>query len=758
MSGAVVVSLLSVAVLTCFADCADAAYADSTALGMGAGTAQGLESLDVHPQATRATHDSQEQIIIVTGAGLLAPTATIASLPIIIVAPRRGLGERVENILRDAAVVTQFRRSDSRSAHPTSQGISARGLGGNAASRMIVLLDGVPQADPFGGWVAWSAYDSVRLGAIHISYGGGGAAQGPGALAGVVALYSQLSSGGAAGVAYGARNALDIFGSVGGELGAGGGVGSGRFSFDMRYAHGDGFLPIASDQRGKIDRAAPYRQAGAGLRTIFDIGADSRIETSLRGFIDRRDRGVDFTHSAIGGFDANIRFIHDPTSDLAGGMNDQWLGLFYIQLREFESGFAAVTVDRNSVRPVLAQAIPAIGLGARLEWRPDIGGRDIGDVGGGGNHPLHIGVDWRRTTAQTRENYFFTKLEPQRQRRAGGHSDVVGAFVAWSSAPGGTVAGDRDQSLDQKHKTSAMIWSASARLDHWRIGKGTRIERDIGGALLSDSRFAARSDWQASGRLEATWHRDGVTLRTAAYRQWRLPTLNELYRPFRIGANATAANESLRPETLWGGDIGIAWQRGDSTIAATLFVNRLDGAIANVTLSSGGGLFPGVGFVSASGSYAQRRNLDAIISKGIEIRLQQKFGLFDVRASYVFVDSTIRASGDATVLNGLSPPQIARHQASTEVQFNRDFRMGSLAGTATMRYAGGRNEDDLGLRRLAGAFTADLRLAWRLSQTLRLEGRVANFFNRRVPVSISSSGIVEQGSPRSFWLGLAADW
>ena len=63
--------------------------------------------------------------------------------------------QTVENALRDVPGLQQFRRSDARSANPTSQGVTLRGLGGNASSRALLILDGVPQADPFGGWVAW---------------------------------------------------------------------------------------------------------------------------------------------------------------------------------------------------------------------------------------------------------------------------------------------------------------------------------------------------------------------------------------------------------------------------------------------------------------------------------------------------------------------------------------------------------------------------------------------------------------------------
>ena len=80
---------------------------------------------------------------------------------------------RIEDVLRDVAGLSQFRRSDARSANATSQGATLRGLGGNASSRALLVLDGVPQSDPFGGWISWPAYAPERLGQVRVTRGGG---------------------------------------------------------------------------------------------------------------------------------------------------------------------------------------------------------------------------------------------------------------------------------------------------------------------------------------------------------------------------------------------------------------------------------------------------------------------------------------------------------------------------------------------------------------------------------------------------------
>ncbi|WP_282949613.1 MULTISPECIES: TonB-dependent receptor [unclassified Sphingopyxis] len=608
-----------------------------------------------------------------------------------------GFGSRVENRLRDEAGIVQFRRSDGRSAHPTSQGVTLRGLGGNASSRALVTLDGVPQADPFGGWVAWSAYDAINLGGIVVTRGGGSGVDGPGALAGTIGLYSTMTDGVEASAAYGSRDSWDVSASAGGELG------SGQVVIDGRYSRGDGFIPITKGQRGSVDRAAPYEQGGVGLRLRFDAGDDSRIEASVRGFSDRRDRGTDFTQSKVDGVDASVRFVHDPYDAT------QWLALAYIQLRDFESGFASVAAGRNSVAPALFQRVPATGLGARVEFRPAFDG----------GNPLRIGADWRRTTGRTEEDFFFTGTIPGRHRIAGGSSDTVGAFAEWT-------AGDA---------SDGFLWTLSGRVDRWWLGEGYRLERNIGGSLITNLRFASRQGWEGSGRAGVRWTSDAFALRAAGYRGWRLPTLNELYRPFRVGAEVTTANEALEPERLWGGEVGADWQRGGTKLSVTLFANHLSNAIANVTLAP---------------NLNQRRNLDAIDSKGVEFSAEQRVGPATLRATYAFTDAKVDASGAAVALDGRRPAQIAKHGGSVSLRSNGQGRFG---GFATLRYIGSQNEDDLGLLRLDDALTLDAGLSWRVTDAVSIEARGENLTDELVPAAISSAGIVERATPRTLWIG-----
>ena len=110
-------------------------------------------------------------------------------------AVRRAPAVTLDGALRGIPGFSLFRRTDSLVANPTTQGVSLRGLGPSGASRSLVLLDGVPLNDPFGGWVLWSKVPRESLAGIEVVPGGGGAAWGNAALGGVIQLFTNPASG-----------------------------------------------------------------------------------------------------------------------------------------------------------------------------------------------------------------------------------------------------------------------------------------------------------------------------------------------------------------------------------------------------------------------------------------------------------------------------------------------------------------------------------------------------------------------------------
>ena len=135
-------------------------------------------------------------------------------------------------------------------------------------------------------------------------------------------------------------------------------------------------------------------------------------------------------------------------------------------------------------------------------------------------------------------------------------------------------------------------------------------------------------------------------------------------------------------------------------IGATLFLNRLEGAIANVTLGRGPGTFPGVGFVAAGGEFRQRRNLDAIVVKGIEVDAGIERDRWSISGGYAFAAAEVKASGAALPLDGRRPAQTPRHMLASLLAWRgENGSRVSLSG----RYVSGQFEDDLNAQLLPAA-------------------------------------------------------
>ena len=624
---------------------------------------------------------------------------------------RQAPSHELDQILKDVPGVQLFRRSDSRSGHPTSQGVTLRALGGNASSRALLMLDGVPQSDPFGGWVNWPAYDAASLSGIRVVRGGGSVPNGPGALAGTIEMTSRADTGAVAEVDAGSRGSLEALGRIG--LPAAGGV----LSLGARGARSDGFVPITAETRGPADESAPYRQWSARTRFVAPVSSDVEMQTSLSGFHDWRTRGTDFSSDRTNGADASMRLV--------GRGSWQWSALGYWQWRNLRSSTAGLSAGRVTATPVLLQdSVPSHGLGGSVELRPPMS-NDI---------ELRFGADARRTTGETRELANFVVGNPTRRRRAGGETWTNGAFTEVSAVIGATTI------------------SGGARIDHWQISDGHLFEQTIAtGAVLRDEHYARRNGWLPTARAGVRVPlASSLGLRSAAYLGWRMPTLNELFRPFRAGLDATASNPELDPERLKGAETGLEFSKWGLQVSVTGFVNSLSEAIANVTLGQGPGNFPQVGFVASGGLFRQRQNVDAVRVRGIEASAVWTKGPWTLSAGASFTHAQLEASGSAAFLDGLRPAQTPKVAASMSASWERDRKGAQLV----LRRIGPQFEDDLNTRVLKGATTLDAFLSWPLGRRFQVVARGENLTNTLVMAGIGGDGSVERATPRTLWIGL----
>jgi outer membrane receptor protein involved in Fe transport len=221
-----------------------------------------------------------------------------------------------------------------------------------------------------------------------------------------------------------------------------------------------------------------------------------------------------------------------------------------------------------------------------------------------------------------------------------------------------------------------------------------------------------------------------------------------LFRPFRAGADATAANPLLKPERLAGAEVGLEYARHGLSASLTGFANRLSNAIANVTLGQGPGVFPGVGFVS--GLYQQRENVDAIKVHGIEASAETRRGPWSLRLGASLTNAHVSASSVAAHLDGLRPAQTPQLVLTGGV----GWASGGRSIELQVRRVGAQFEDDLNQRRIRPATVLDGFFAWPLGKRLQLVARGENLLNETVIAGLNGDGSAERATPRTLWLGL----
>ena len=617
----------------------------------------------------------------------------------------------LDQLLKQIPGLQLFRRSDARSGHPTSQGITLRALGGNASSRALLVLDGVPQADPFGGWINWPAYDPQDLAGIRVVRGGGSVANGPGALAGTIEMTSRSDAGVSGELDAGSRDSLEARGRLGVD------VGRGLLSISARDERSDGFTPVTASTRGPADEPAPYSEWSGRARWVTLVGSDTELQASIDAFHDWRTRGTAFTANRTNGTDASLRLV--------GHGDWQWTALAYWQSRNLMSSFASVSDGRAEANRVALQySVPSNGLGGSLEVRPPMPD----------GIELRLGADARRTSGESREFYSFEGDTPTRRRAAGGESWTAGAYV---------------------EATGDLHWATltgGARIDHWSISGGHLFEQTIAtGAVLTDTHDSPRGGLLPTARGGITAPLGGgFSARAAAYLGWRMPTLNELFRPFRAGSDATAANPGLKPERLAGAEAGLDYARGPFTGSVTIFDNQLKDGIANVTLGHGPGKFPGVGFVGAGGTYYQRENVDAVRVHGLEASLAWVDGPWSISAGASLTHARMEGSGAAAFLDGLRPAQTPKLAGTLAL----GWQDGGKGAQLIVRRVGAQFDNDLNTDVLKGATTLDAYAAWPLLPRLQLVARAENLTNALVMAGINGDGSIERATPRTLWIGV----
>jgi outer membrane receptor protein involved in Fe transport len=595
----------------------------------------------------------------------------------------------IDDVLRQVPGFSLFRRSGSLSANPTSQGVSLRGVGANGASRAVVLVDGVSLNSPFGGWVYWNRLPRTSLENVQVYNGGTSDLYGSGALGGVINIRSTTTP----------ATFFDFEASAGNEttgatsFSAGKSFGRWGLLFSGQALHTDGYVLVPENQHGSVDTAAGTGDLAGSLLVSRTFGSQGNAFARFGSFGESRRNGtpIQLNDTRISSLDLGIDW-----KDLSARL--------YGSSENFNQNFSAVAANRESESLTNRQRNPSQQVGFAFQWRRSVG-----------NHQqLSAGVEGRDVRGHSAETTF--------------NNSRITAFVD---------AGGRQRSFGvfgaDAVRFQSWFFSFGARLDRWVNSRGFSDRIPVVGKP-SINHFADRSETAFSPRVSVIKRfNQGFSLSGSVYRAFRAPTLNELYRNFRVGNVITNANAGLTAERLTGGEGGIGWQKfGERLfVRGNFFWSHIDDSIANVTLSTTPALIT-----------RQRQNLGAIGARGIELSAVTKFARhWELAGEYLLTDSTVLSFPANRSLEGLLVPQVPRHQFNFQLMYaNGKWMLGTQG-----RFVGRQFDDDQNTLPLEKFFTMDAEASRLVSERVRLFVAVQNLNGSRY--EISSTPVFTVGPP-----------
>jgi outer membrane receptor protein involved in Fe transport len=488
-------------------------------------------------------------------------------------------------------------------------------------------------------------------------------------------------------------------------------VGTSRFTFSGAREVSSGWTPVEASRRGAADTPLTLDAYNAAIRAETDLGR-AVAAVRVKVFQEERDAGVINAQSKAQGREASLTIAAPPTDTALGWRLQGW-----VKDSNLYNSSAAVAANRATSTPASIQfSTPAEGWGLNAAVRRVRDGTS-----------LELGADLRGASGESRELATFTAGNFSRVRVAGGKTLVGGLYFEGSQ------------------ETGNWLFAGGVRADYSRQSDAHRIETTRAtGAVTLNSSQPDSSEWVPSARLGVRRNlSDALYVRTAAYTSFRPATLNELHRPFRVGNDVTEANPGLNSERLYGAEAGIG---GDKVItwSTVVFVNRLQDAIANVTIGTGPGAFPIAGFIPAGGVLRQRQNAGRVNAWGVEADAQHRWGSFSIRGAASYVEAEINGQKAAPQLTGLRPAQTPRFAATAGIGYD----IGPLQTRLDLRYEGARFDDDQNLRRLKASTTLDARIDWKLKGGAGLYLAAENLGDARIETARTADGVVSLSAPR----------
>ncbi len=581
-----------------------------------------------------------------------------------------------------------YRRNGSLTANPTSLGVSLRGVGTSGASRALVISDGIPLGDPFGGWVYWDRIPPTSMESVEVVEGGVSDLYGGDALGGVINVIPRrpLNSSLSFQTFYGNEDTPE------GSITAGLRRGPWAALASTEGFYTNGYVAVLPPLEGTIDTPVASEHRTVQLKIERLVGNQARVFASGSIFEDSRKNGTPDQNN-----DTRLRQIA-----LGANWHTPAAGAFAFRAyggpEDYDQSFSSVAANQNSETLTDIQRVPSIQAGLGAQWTRTAGNYQT----------LAAGFDGQQVRGASDELMYS----------AGNVSTAVGA--------GGRQSIWGIYGEDIVRIGTRVLITGGVRVDDWRNYDALSVTRPISTAgPLQVVDYMPRNEEALSPRLSALYRaRNNFDLRASMYRAFRPPTLNELYRNFRQGNTLTLANSSLTAEQLTGAEVGASYSAWEERLSlrGTFFWSDVSDPIANVTLSTTPSLIT-----------QQRQNLGETRSRGIELESEARITRdFSLTGGLQYVGATVTSFSADPQLVGLLVPEVPRHDVTLQARYARPHR---ITASLEWRYVGSTFDNSPNTLLLNHYFMLDAQVSRPLGHGMEIFVAGENLLNERYDVA-----------------------
>lgn len=591
--------------------------------------------------------------------------------------------------------------SASYQQHPTSNEISIRGLGSN---RALVLLDGVPLNHPFSGFVQWMRIPMETVERVEVVRGGGSSLWGNYAMGGVINIITrvpkrtELAIDAGAG-SYGTRR-LNVYGAL---------VTSDAMNWDINFNSfdTDGYNRTPEELRTALDVPVEFHARNLQLAGHF------RVDPTLTGYT---RINLHSNHQVLG---TALGKNRQDEIDLAGGLtkklgagSDLTATAFYTNSR-FRTDNTTPDETRSSEFVSNLHRTPVHDYGGSLQWTTRLGAAVPTVV---------LGADYHLIDGEDQAAIFDTADVQSRTDIGRGKQRLVGVFAQASVLP-----------------VDKLEVLASAREERIRNFDG--FDGNPGGRGPVPDRTDSAFSPRLSTRYELS---DEWALRAAAYKAFRTPNLDSLYRSFAANGFVALPNSALKPERLRGAELGFDFITPQIRTQVTAFYNQIRDLITSRSLSFA---------ETPPGFFFAQQNINAGRSRSRGIEAEADWRL-DARWSVQAGFARILAEITENSADPSSVGQQLKGQPKNRLSASALYKGNGFKSGARIRYAS-RHSSSTGL--YEDAYTiVDWSGSLDLSKNFELFANVENLLDRRYIGENTGFAPPQLGTPRSLSVGVRA--